>query len=410
MWGALLLGAIALGMPPDPIVPVAAATAADAVTLRDGQVALGQVVEPAPRGKVVLLARRDWLEQHLPDWAKRWEATERTWAPRARRDRIDRLNLWRRDVGANQAGNDRLASDLDQEIQRLGEVAENPKTVLMAVQISRADVRKVARQPSETGRLLRQGWRGGFADVETMPLDDLKNALEGRGFARNGLDPAPVDDLLPIMPEPEATWQLRRAATEVALEPGLRFIRYQGLVLPEQSGAAPGAAAGMAPALISSLLKNLLGDQPAPDPLAAQLRTLAARGQTGAVVTRLDLTPDLAGGSVETTLWVRRAADRWEPVITRATKIRPETNGPNGGNQLAEDPQVKAALGIVEALGLGQVDPNLRKRSLNMGAATQQALALARETLDHDLRLLELRFEHAPGPETKPSKEPAPKP
>jgi hypothetical protein len=258
--------------------------------------------------------------------------------------------------------------------------------------------------------LLRQGWRGGFADVETMPLDDLKNALDGRGFARNGLDAAPIDDLLPIMPETDAAWQLRRAATEVALEPGLRFIQYQGLVLPEQSGAAPGGAAAMAPALISSLLKNLLGDGPAPDPLAAQLRTLAAHGQTGAVVTRLDLSTDVAGGSVQSVLWVRRTGDRWEPAITRIAKIEPGAVGPDGGKELGEDPQVKAALGIVEALGLGQVDPELRKRSLNMGAATQRALAMARETLDHDLRLLELHFEHTSEADTKPVKEPATRP
>ena len=43
----------------------------------------------------------------------------------------------------------------------------------------------------------------------------------------------------------------------------------------------------------------------------------------------------------------------------------------NAGDGLADDPQVKAVFGVVESLGLGEVPPELKRRSLNMGAATR---------------------------------------
>src|ERR1700730_13405076 len=70
-------------------------TAADAVTLKDGQAALGRLVEPAPRGKVVLVVRRAWAEAHVPDWAKRGEPAETAWVKRARHERRERLVAWR---------------------------------------------------------------------------------------------------------------------------------------------------------------------------------------------------------------------------------------------------------------------------------------------------------------------------
>src|SRR5947209_2371767 len=64
------------------------ATAADAVTLRDGKVVLGQLVEPTPRGKILLVVRREWAEAHVPDLFPRWQAAETPWLRRARSERL----------------------------------------------------------------------------------------------------------------------------------------------------------------------------------------------------------------------------------------------------------------------------------------------------------------------------------
>lgn len=369
--------------------PAASASAADVVTLRDGKLALGQVVEPAPRGKVVLIIRRAWAQEHLPDWLKKWEAAEAAWAPKARRERRERLLAWKRERTAapDAPADDRIVAWLDKDIDalRLQDQPDSPRPPLMAVQLGRADVRATTRRPKDVALLLRQGWRAGFRDVEELPVDELRARLEGRGYALSGEDPAPVDRLLPVMPETEAHWLARRAATEVTHDPGLRFVRYQGLVMPEGT-KDPTAGLG---ALVASL-KNLLGDAPADDPLAAKFREVGARGRAGLVVTKLDMAPDFASVTVESTLFVRLGRDRWQPATTRSAVVRPDAMPAAEGKALAADPQVQEALKLVESLGLGSVPDDVKARSLNTGAATQKALAQARAVIERDLETLAL--------------------
>ena len=89
------------------------------------------------------------------------------------------------------------------------------------------------------------------------------------------------------------------------------------------------------------------------------------------------LAPDLSTAAVEATLWVR-GGERWVPAIVRSSNVRPDDLPAGATDGLAEDPQVKAAFGVVEALGLGEVPPELKKRSLGMGAATRKALGEAK--------------------------------
>jgi hypothetical protein len=120
------------------------------------------------------------------------------------------------------------------------------------------------------------------------------------------------------------------------------------------------------------------------------------------VVTRLELAADLSSVAVETTLWVRTGADRWSAAIVRSANVRPDDIPANAGDGLADDPQVKAAFGLVESLGLGEVPAELKRRSLSMGAATRKALGLARGALDKELQPLALSLEPAAARPGKP--------
>ncbi|HEV3162494.1 MAG TPA: hypothetical protein VGZ22_00535 [Isosphaeraceae bacterium] len=384
-----LLAALLVTQAPAPkAAPTQApATAADVVTLRDGKTALGQVVEAAPRGKVILLIRRAWAQEHLPEWLKRWEAAEAAWVPKAKLERRERLVAWKRERAGSPKPehNDVILEWLDQEIEALKDAPDAAQAPLMAVQLARGEVRGVQRRPKEVGLMLRQGWRAEFKDVESMPVEELRQALEGRGFALDGEDPAPVDALLPIMPETDARWLARRAATELSHDPGLRFTRYQGLILPEgEKGAATGLDA------IASSVKSLLGDAPAEDPLAAKFREATAAGHVGLVVTKLDLAPGFATVTVESTLFVRMARDRWEPATSRNAIVRPDALQAADAKNVAADPQVQEVFKLVESLGLGTVPADLKARSLNVGAATQAALGEARAALNRELEKLEL--------------------
>ncbi len=389
-------GSIAQGAPA--LTPV---TAADALTFRDGKVVLGQVLDSDRRGPLLVLVRRAWADAHLPDRAAAWRKAEGPMVQRAIAQRRERLAAWRRDRLANPSQGDRILAWIDREEARLADPKRAADSPLMVLRLGRTDVKAIAKRPRAANRMLRLGWLSDLPESEAMPMADLAQALEGRGFAPGLDEPISVDGLLPLQPETDAAWLVRRAATEVANDPGGRLLRYQGLVLPEPApGEAPPAAAGLNAAL--SGLKELLGE-PTVDPLPAKLQEPGRRGRLGVVVTRLELAPDFSAASVETALWVR-AGDRWTPAIARSSTIRPDDLPPDAGLGLVEDPQVKAAFGVIESLGLGEVPADLKRRSLGMGAATRKALGQARGALDRELQGLALPLETPRGetPAAKP--------
>ncbi len=375
-------------------------SAADVVTLKDGTEVLGQVVNASKQGKTVLIVRREWAETEVPELAKTWRTAEAPWMARARAQRLARLETWRderaRAVGAK-AGQDSILGWLDAEIAHLKtEGAAGDLPPLMMAAIDRGRIASLKQRTPAEGRLLRQGWKAGFPEVESMPVDDLRNALEGRNFAPD--DPAPVDDLLPLPIESESTWLTRRAATEVSQDDGLRFVKYQGLVLPED--ALKGGQAQLDASTVTGLLGSVLGGGGAgvDDGLTTRLRSVAARGRVGAVLTSLEIAPDLSGVQIESVLLVRVGAEDWRPAVRRASTIGADQVQPGAGQALADDPQVQAAFGLVESLGLGGVSPEMKQTSLLMGAATQRALGQARSLLQADLERRSLPIGSRPGP------------
>ncbi|WP_435015687.1 hypothetical protein TA3x_003233 [Tundrisphaera sp. TA3] len=392
------LGLVASGIAED--------MAADAVTLRDGKVLLGQLLEPDRRGGTPsLLIRRSWAEANAPGRYEAWKRNEEPVIRRAEAQRATRLAAWRRDRPASTGQRDRITAWLDARLKSEPD-RQGSLSPLMVVRLNRADVKSAARKSAKVGRLLRLGWSIGLDEVETMPVASLKQALEGRGFAVDAETPVPLDTLLPLPAEADDRWLLRRAATEVVHDTGNRFLRYQGTLFPEPAPGEP-PPAGAALATAADALKDLLGEAPAPDPLPNRLRELGTRGRSGAVVTELEIAPDFSAVSVRVTLWVRvGGADRWVAGLSRSGIAGPGDLPANAGDGLAEDPQVKAAFGLVESLGLGTVSDDLKQKSLAVGAATRTALARARAVIDRDLQSLALPLDEPParadGPGPKP--------
>ena len=389
----LICGLLLLAMAP--ARGAADEAAADRITLRDGSVVQG-LVTSAHRGGIEFLVRRDWAERnvkiHLAEWDRAAAASSR----RAVEQRRDRLASWRREreqapgVGAD----DRIMRWMDQEQKRLADPDAAGRTALVSVRLPRGEVRDLHRQPVAASRLLRLAWLGGVREPETMKIDELTDAVESRGFVvdtKGPEQPVSLDRLLPPAPESEAIWLARRAATEIALDTGLRFLRYQDMVAPD---TGPGQQApNLNPAMALSELKRLLDPdaaQAGPDPLAQRLQAVADRGRIGAVVTGLVIAPDLGGVTVETTFWVRTKAGGWVAYGSRAATVRADDLKADAGGDLAADPQVKGAFSVVEALGFGSIPPELKQRSLRIGAATQKALGDARSAFNRDLNALML--------------------
>ena len=421
----LILGLVLTGADEPRVDASNSSTAADRITLRDGSVVMGLVssARTGARGSVEFLVRRDWAEKNVGDQLARWDQSTLKNVRRAAALRGKRLAEWRKErVASSGVGpDDRVVQWIDREMNRMANPEDLARSPLVSVRLPRNEVREMKQQPASVQRLLRLGWLSQLPSPETMPVDELKNALEARGFnpdAAAKRPPAPLDRLLPPASESEAVWQGRRAATEVAIDPGLRFIRVLDFVLPEpRPGEQPALNATSLTTAVSGL-KRLLDPAAAqgqPDPLLEKLQSIAAQGRTGAVVTRLAFAPDMSAVTVELTLWVRTGGMRWVPYGSRFATVRPDDLPPEAGRDIAEDPQVKSVFQIAEMLGQGANLQEMKGRSVRFGAATQKALGLSRSAFNQDLDGMMLPvLEPAPNAAVheaaKPAPEAAPKP
>ncbi len=236
-----------------------------------------------------------------------------------------------------------------------------------------------------------------------MPLDELKDALESRGFAAAGDQTPSLAGLLPLFPESDITWLGRRAATELAVDGDLRFIRFQNMILPDKKTGQALDGLNVASA-IAEVAKLFDPEQGKEDPLVGVLKKVENQGKVGALITRLDIPADMSRTTIEATLWVRAGGARWVPFVTRSASIRPEDLPAEAGPNLAADPQVQSAFSLVEALGLGTIAPELKQRSLKMGATSEQALGIARAAITQDLNTLMLPIFVNPSGDRRPTK------
>ncbi len=309
---ALLVLALSPLIGPEPV--------AETVVLKDGTVLRGLVTATDPRAGTTLVVRREWVQEHAPDFLARWDADAAPRQQRAVEQRRTRLRAWRRERAAAAEAGDRVLAAIDRALARLDDGAEAAETPLIAVTISPRDLRRVDRQPARSVRLLRQAWRAEFADPEAMTLPELEAALMGRGFDLANTDPVPLADRLPLPVESDARWRARRAATEVRSEPGLRFVQSGNLFLPEPD------AGGIPMIFQAGGFGNFNADgpgNPGVDGREAALRGIAARGRTGAIVRRQRVASNPDAATVEYELMVRQPNGRWTPFGTAASTIRP---------------------------------------------------------------------------------------
>jgi hypothetical protein len=394
--------------------------AAEVITLRDGSTILGQVLAtPRPTNgsgskgvqPILVLVRRAWAEAHQRDRLAAWDRAGEPEAKRAVKQQRERLAGWRRERSASltedQRRADRILTWIDRRIEQLDAPGNAAHSPLLMARISRGDVKALERKPATVSRLLATAWLCNLPEPETMTAGQLKEAVEGRGLVADVSRPVALDNLLPPIAETESQWLTRRAATEVTVDPDLRFLRFQDLVLPDSKDVQSLDQVGLASGL--SELQNLLNPgENRPDPLVARFEKIEASGRIGAQVTRLTISPDLASASVEIALWVRAGARRWLPAGSQTASVRSDDLGPDAGNDLADDPQIQSVFKIAEGLGLGQAAGELKQRSLRIGAATRKALGLARSAAETDFDALAFPvFKPVPEADDDPDSRPA---
>jgi hypothetical protein len=372
-------------------------TVFDRILLRGRSLVLGVVTSVTQnrgqRGSVAFLVRRDWAKRNLPGRVSAWERSAAAAARTALAQRNERVRAWRKDRAANPVDDDKIIKWIDHELDRLSAPGAAEHSTLLPVEVPKDDVVGLSRRPAGSEQLIGRAWLCNLPDPESMSAGALKDSLEARGYAIDPADkspPPPLDRLLPPVPEPIERWLARRAATELAVDSDLRFVRFQDTVLPDGGAGQLMGGLGLSTAL--SELKRLLDPDDArkADPLIEKLTAIEARGRKGAAVTRLEIQPDLDSVTVESTLWICVGPKQWVPFGSRSATVRTADVRPETGKNLADDPQVKSAFSIVESLGLGSVPAELKDRSLKIGAATEKALGMARSAFNQDLDALAL--------------------
>jgi hypothetical protein len=391
--GAFLAMALVAGERPHVL---SGPTAADRVTLRDGTVVRGLVTSATNgnRGSVEMIVRRNWAAKNLKKQLTTWEHSEAAAAKTVNDQRRRRLSAWKRERTDGPGPNDPIMGWIDRELAALADPKNIHRSILLSVRIPRADVQIADRPPAPVERLLRLGWLSKIPNPEEMSVEQMKVSLEARGYdidAESRSQPPNLDRLLAPVVESEAQWLTRRAATEVSVDDGLRFVRFNEMIMPDSRGGVLAAGDLNLTAALSQLERVLdLQSGPRVDPLIERLRAIAARGRIGAVVTRMEIAPDMSGVNVESTLWVRTGPDRWQIYGSRQSQVRTDDLPADAGKGLDQDPQVQGAFKIVEMLGLGAIPGDLKQRSLRIGAATQKAIGTARTDFSQELDKLTL--------------------
>ena len=176
-----------------------ATTVADRIVLRDGKILLGQVAEFSNDGLLTVLARREMVRKTLPNWAARWEASEKDANAAAVHERRARLAAWRQERLVQSAPGDRITAWLDRELTRTaGPVA--PST-LMAIRLDRDEFSAVERRSDSAARPYGVLGCLGLTNPETTAPATLKDLIAGRGLILPNGDPIALDRLLPPSPE-----------------------------------------------------------------------------------------------------------------------------------------------------------------------------------------------------------------
>jgi hypothetical protein len=356
--------------------------AVDVVKLKSGKTLRGTIARAEAEDSLTMAVSREWLRKADPTLLAKVEADEAHTRLAALEQLRDRIKQELRRVPEEPG----LATFLRVEQKRianlLAETAPAGQPQFVWIELTKKRIAKVTSPSVERKQIAGWSWCERLANVEWRDADDLARELH-----RKRIDPAqPVPDLsdrLPLRLQDEREWSARMALVSYALGKPLDFQGTGDLLVradPAQNGAnvAP-LIAKVLSGQVDSLLKDLLTDgRPAatsskpPDAWLEPAIREAERDNARAFrATRVDLSLERRQATVNSVFVVPLAKGKWQILWTHSdTQDGAQVRAALEAN-IAEDPQVKSALGILKSLGANG-DDQVRS-AVRLGAATMAA-------------------------------------
>jgi len=369
-----------------PALPVAAQsksssaqTGVDIVRLKSGRTLRGAVVQRSAEGGLTLVVRRAWLEKAFPDWSMEVAAANADAQFAAWKDITARVEL----LLTDRPEAPRLTFFLRQESERLTKALDSPPTdsEFLWLELEAKQVAQVTPAPPVRQRIALWGWHEQLADVETRDVPSLTKELQKAGIKTDAGAPD-LSSRLPARPQSDREWAARLAVVEYTLRQSFDLQGTGDAVFPTTPGKAVDMNAVM-PMMLQRQLQSVLSELAGPAAaggtpkgndrawLPGAIRAAEQSGVRGFRATRVEVALEGLRATVTSEFVARVEPELWVTLwqtseVAYGAQARPEQEA-----QIAQDPQVKAALEAVRALGLtaeGQVNAAVR-----VGAATMAA-------------------------------------
>lgn len=374
----------------------------DVATLRQGKSVRGLVVSgdgsgPAPW---LMAVERESLQRENPPLFQRAAKVELQKAVQAYTELRTRIEQELTQPNVDAAYKSYLESELQRILPLLTAMQDQASltTRFMWLELTNKECSSLRRAPADAQRVAVWAWSENLADVTQRDRADLERAL-----VRADIDvKLKVPDLsteLPPRPETEDQWIARLAITRYFMAGGVDFQGASGVYVRSGQGQAASAAE------IGSLMQKMMGGslESLIDELDPAAKAIAKANGSGTWfglvtsqaeglgrrefrITRLDPDPSGQTATVETALVAKLPQRGWQIVwSSKQTRLAADVPA-EAEQQLNNDPQVKAALGLISALGVS-AEAEIKK-AIRFGAATMAA----QKAVDSDLVQMRDRY------------------
>ena len=358
----------------------------DVAMLRQGKSVRGLVIsgEGSPNTPWLMAVEREALRQDNPSLYARAAKQEVQKAVQAYEELRKRLEQELAQPGVEGPYKNFLQNE-QQSISALLAAAQGQdslKSRFLWLELTNKECSNMRRAPADAQRVAVWAWSEKLTDVTKRDRADLERELKRANIDVNLKVPDLSVELAP-RPEPEESWFARLAITRYTLAGGVDFQGAAGVYARAGTGQAVGMAelgpiiqkmmGGSLEALIAELdpTAKVATRQSNNNWFSSVTSPAEALGKREFRITRLEQDPSGQAATVETAL-VAKLPRGWQIVWSSKQTRRAADVTPAEEAQIGQDPQVKAALGLLSST-LGAAAEAEIKKAMRYGAATMAA-------------------------------------